>query len=282
MNKEINQLPDVTSGFSSDTLIPVQLPDGTTGRVLASQVQGGGGSTPPLYSVLEVDNYTNGYDIILNAGSKLKSSNTNGEDSLQMIESYINMGSYDGNFDSTQLYLTPTQTGIRKNNNQTGTPEAEILLDSNGIILRTQPVDNVYNNSITYGNAGENNEELLYSSDGTSYVRKNSVVTSNRARVTTNHYIKGGDGEFAFDKVEDVYGYTSRVTEGSRVTLIDQSSTYVNLTANNITLSKTDGTNLRLFINDLSVHNNNSAALAAGLQVNEVYRKNSGELMIVH
>jgi hypothetical protein len=383
-NKQINQLPDVTSGFSSDTLIPVQLPDGTTGRVLASQVQGGGSSTPRLSDVLEQSNYTNGYDIILNAGSKLTSSQTEGEDSLLMSEGYIYTLSYDGTDNSTNIYLTPGETGIRKNNNQTGTPEATISLFGNGINIATSSIDGRQTNQIVYSNDGNNTSLYkLFGENGDSFIENTSSLSDINANKVDLYYTKGINGELYLNKEYDSGYYRSIVNNsnegdssitqnpsfisaqatsigsgnndgleldpqesnlGTRLystdtngdissfevnpsrariraigdngdsnsiidvtrntinttssaltletetttirdddgTLLLQNPNQVTISSNIIQLSKVGATDLRLFIEGLSVHNNNSAALTAGLQVNEVYRKTSGELMIVH
>jgi hypothetical protein len=250
-NKQINQLPDVTSGFSSDTLIPVQLPDGTTGRVLASQVQGGGSSTPGLYSVLDVDSYTNGYPIILNAGSKLKSSNTVGEDSLQMAEGYINTQSSDEN-GGTSVYLTPTEMGIRKSSNQTGTPLSSVIVGDN-LVLQAQSIDNVYSSQFVYNNDGTSSEYLNALGSGNSHITKDtSLNDGNSASSVVDHYIKNETGEFRLTKTTEAGSEITEIITNEGTSTITQNPTLITSQAKTVILDSPDvnGTQTSFAIGD--------------------------------
>jgi hypothetical protein len=320
-NKQINELTSGTSVNSTDRF-PIQNDEGITKSITAEQIADfiGGGSTPNLSDVLDQGNYTNGYDIILNAGSKLTSSQTEGEDSLQMIEGYINLSSYDGNFDSTQLYLTPTQNGIRKNNNQTGTPEAEILLDSNGVILKSESLDGKYSNEIKLTNDNTNYSLFNFVDGDVSYIETTSSLNNTNANKVDLYYTKGVNGESSlqiekdssyynislndtinnstFSQTPSDINFTSKrsiiqvgeftiFTPTSTIrdddgTLLLENRNQVTISSNIIQLSKVDSTFLSLYIPHLPTYNNNGAALAGGLSVGYIYKKPNGELMIVH
>lgn len=313
MNKEINQLPDVTSGFSSDSLIPVQLADGTTGHVPASELPSG--STPELSDVLDQSNYTNGYDIIVNAGSKIKSNTSTGEDYILPGNGFISILSNDGDVNATRIIVYPTELSINKTNTSESVDEATILFRTDGLHLLNKSTDLIYDNSIVYGNDGNINK-LFNFNDGTylSRISSDSSISSGGANEVELYYVKNDDGEFSLQIEKDTTYYSSVVTGGGEQTTFTQTATEINLasirfsidsqdssirddgdgdlnvenpnqvilTSDAIRLTPFNASDLRLFIEGLSVHNNNSAALAAGLQVNEVYRKSSGELMIVH
>jgi hypothetical protein len=316
-NKQINQLPGAANLVGSDNL-PIQDIDGTTKRIAANQIAEfiGTATTPGLSDVLAQDNYANGYPIILNANAKITSDNQNGVDFLQINPGYVNLESVsDGNLDSTQLYLAPTETAIKKTNYQTGTPEANILLNRVGINISTSSIDGSQINDIVYSNDGNNTSLYKFvGPSGDSWIESNSQLSDTRANKVDLYYTKGVNGEFLLQKDYDTTYYRSTVTnsngnqssflqdaiqiistskyfsinsESSSIRDTDQTLSIENinqlsLQSNIITLSKSSGTNLRLFISNLQVFANNNAALAAGLVATEVYRKSTGELMIVH
>jgi hypothetical protein len=313
-NKQINELTSGTSVNSTDRF-PIQNDEGITKSITAQQIADfiGGGSTPGLSDVLDVDNYANGYPIILNANAKIISDNQTGNDFLQMNPGYINLQSVnEENVDATQLYLTPTQIGIRKNNSQTGTPEAEILLDSNGVILKSESLDGKYSNEIKLTNDNTNYSLFNFVDGDVSYIETTSSLNNTNANKIDLYYTKGVNGESSLQIEKDSSYYNISLNDTINNSTFSQTPSDINFTSsrsiievgeftiftptstikddngsldiqsNDITLTKSDGANLRLFINGLSVHNNNSSALSAGLVVNEVYRKTSGELMIVH
>lgn len=314
-NIQINELPSGANVQSTDKF-PIQNINGETKSITADQIADfiGAATTPGLSDVLDQDNYTNGYDIILNANSKIKSNTSTGENFILPGDGFISIQSNDGDVNTTRMIVYPTELSISKINTAESVDESTILFRTDGLHLLSKSTDLVYDNSVVYGTNGNINSSFIFN-DGTtnSRITKDSSISTGAANEVELYYTKGEAGELTLQIEKDTTYYTSVVSDGSNQSIFTQNTTEINLASRSFSIDSADSSvrdsdgnlnienpnqlilksdvirltpfnasNVILYIEGLSVHNNNAAALAAGLSVNEVYRKTSGELMIVH
>jgi hypothetical protein len=313
-NKQINELPSGTTVTSTDKF-PIQNISGETKSITADQIADfiGTATTPGLSDVLNQDNYTNGYDIIVNAGSKIKSNTSTGEDYILPGNGFISILSNDGDVNAARIIVYPTELSINKTNTSESVDEATILFRTDGLHLLNKSTDLIYDNSIIYRNDGNINK-LFNFNDGTyqSRISSDSSISSGGANEVQLYYVKNDDGELSLQIEKDTTYYSSVVAGGGEQTTFTQTATEINLASRRFSIDGQDSSirddgnlnvespnqvilksdairltpfnasDIILYIEGLQVFNNNAAALSGGLFPNQVYRKNSGELMIVH
>lgn len=313
-NIQINELPSGANVQSTDKF-PIQNISGETKSITADQIADfiGAATTPGLSDVLDQDNYTNGYDIIVSAGSKIKSDSSIGENYILPGNGFISIQSNDGDVNTTRMIVYPTELSISKINTAQSVDESTILFRTDGLHLLSKSTDLVYDNSVVYGTDGNINSRFDFN-DGTyqSRITSDSSVSSGGANEVELYYTKGDSGELSLQIEKDTTYYTSVVSDNGNNSTFTQTSTEINLASRRFSIDSEDSSvrcdanlnlenpnqlilksdvirltpfnasNVILYIEGLQIFNNNSDALSGGLFPNQVYRKNSGELMIVH